>query len=209
VIEDDVVDGDRPNFAVAGAELMADVRPQEARKLQMLNGAHSALACLGRLAGRATAGEAATDPALARFLDGLWREELAPSVTPPPGADLAAYARDFRARFATPRIRPATAQIAADGSRKLPGRLLAPARDLLDGGRPIPQIALAVAAWMRLCAGRDDAGGALPLDDPLAETIRRRIDAAGRTPWRRPERCSRSTPCSTRPSPPGPPFATP
>lgn len=54
VIEDDFVDGARPDLAAAGAELVEDVRPCETMKLRMHNGARSALAYLGRLAGRAT-----------------------------------------------------------------------------------------------------------------------------------------------------------
>jgi fructuronate reductase len=39
-------------------------------------------------------------------------------------------------------------------------------------GLPHDAPLLALAAWMRFCAGRDEAGGELPLDDPLAARLR-------------------------------------
>ncbi|MCE8471489.1 mannitol dehydrogenase family protein, partial [Rhodovulum sulfidophilum] len=63
-IEDDFVDGARPDWGAVGAELVADVTPYEHMKLRMLNGAHSALAYLGYLAGHETISETVADPAL-------------------------------------------------------------------------------------------------------------------------------------------------
>ena len=50
VIEDNFVNG-RPEWDVAGATFVADVRPFEDMKLRLLNGSHSFLAYLGYLAG--------------------------------------------------------------------------------------------------------------------------------------------------------------
>ena len=44
VIEDDFVDGLRPDFAAVGAQMVTDVAPYELMKLRMLNGTHSSLA---------------------------------------------------------------------------------------------------------------------------------------------------------------------
>ena len=66
VIEDDFVDGARPAFEVAGATLVADVAPFEAMKLRCLNGAHTALACLGLLAGHETIADTVARSALRR-----------------------------------------------------------------------------------------------------------------------------------------------
>jgi len=51
VIEDDFVDGLRPNWGATGAQFVKDVAPFETMKLRCLNGTHSALAYLGYLAG--------------------------------------------------------------------------------------------------------------------------------------------------------------
>jgi fructuronate reductase len=172
VVEDRFVDGARPDLGAVGAQLVADVEPFERMKLRMLNGAHSALAYLGYLSGHATIFEAMSDPALGRFAQRLWAEEIAPTVPAPPGADLAAYAAALRARFLNPAIRHLTWQIAMDGSQKLPQRLMGTARDLLAAGRRLDRVATATAAWMRYATGVDLTGAPIDVRDPLAERLR-------------------------------------
>ncbi len=178
VIEDDFVDGARPDLAAAGAEMVEDVRPFELMKLRLLNGAHSSLAYLGYLAGHETIAEAVADPALARFVKRLWAGEIVPGLTPPPGVDLAAYADALLVRFENPAIRHRTWQIAMDGSQKLPQRLLGTLAENLAAGRPTAGLELAVAAWMRYVGGVDEAGGAIDVRDPLAGRLRALSDAA-------------------------------
>ena len=50
VVEDRFPSG-RPPLELAGAQLVADVRPFELMKLRMLNGSHSTIAYLGYLGG--------------------------------------------------------------------------------------------------------------------------------------------------------------
>jgi hypothetical protein len=57
-------------------------------KLRMLNGTHSALAYLGYLAGHETIADCMADPVFAAFVRTLWRDEIIPALTPPPGVDL-------------------------------------------------------------------------------------------------------------------------
>ena len=54
VIEDNFVNGERPDFAAAGAQMVDDVTAFERMKLRCLNGTHSSLAYLGYLAGHET-----------------------------------------------------------------------------------------------------------------------------------------------------------
>src|SRR3546814_14948731 len=68
-----------------------------------------------------------------------------------------------------------TRQIAMDGSQKLPQRLLAPIAARLAAGQGIEALSLAVAAWMRWQAGRDDLGNAHGVDEPLAGAIAARL----------------------------------
>ncbi len=179
VVEDAFVGGARPDLAAAGVEMVADVGPYERMKLRMLNGAHSALAYLGYLAGRETVAEAMADPVLAAFARRLWRDEIIPVVDAPPGVDLAAYAEALATRFANPAIRHRTWQIAMDGSQKLPQRLLGSLEGNLSAGRPAPGLALAVAAWMRYVGGVDEAGAPIDVRDPLADRLRALSDGAG------------------------------
>ncbi len=178
VIEDDFVDGIRPAFEAAGATMVADVAPFEAMKLRCLNGAHTALACLGLLAGHETIADTVADPPFAAYVRHLWRVEIVPAVTPPPGVDLGAYTDALFDRFANPAIRHRTAQIATDTSQKLPQRLLATLADNRAAGRPYEAIALAVAAWFRLIEGTDDTGRPVTLDDPLLARLKALSDDA-------------------------------
>ncbi|MEH3147397.1 MAG: mannitol dehydrogenase family protein [Methylobacterium frigidaeris] len=181
VIEDRFVDGGRPDWACAGAQFVADVAPFEHMKLRLLNGAHSALAYLGYLAGHETVAEAAGDPVLSAYLGRLW-DEVRPVVPPPPGQDLAGYTRSLAERFANPAIRHRTWQIAMDGSQKLPQRLLSSIRERRARGLPVPALALAVAAWARYVGGTDEHGRPIDVRDPLAGFLRGRLDGAGADP---------------------------
>ncbi len=169
VIEDRFANG-RPAWERVGAELVRDVAPFEHMKLRLLNGAHSALAYLGYLAGHRTIFEAVSDPALTAYLTALWAE-ITPMVPPPPGTDLHAYTDRLRQRFANPAIRHLTWQIAMDGSQKLPQRLLETARERLHAGLPIPALALAVAAWVRYAGGTDERNAPIDVRDPLADEL--------------------------------------
>lgn len=167
VVEDWFCNG-RPDLGAVGVQLVDDVTPFEHMKLRMLNGTHSSLAYLGYLAGHQTIADTMADPVMAQFVDRLWRSEIIPALTPPPGTDLAAYADALAARYANPAIRHRTWQIAMDGSQKLPQRILGTIAEGRAAGRPVPGLTLAVAAWMRYASGRDEAGGTIEVKDPLA-----------------------------------------
>ena len=184
VIEDHFVGGVRPAWESVGAEIVAEVEPYEHMKLRLLNGAHSALAYLGYLAGHETIAETMADAALAGFVRRLWQDEILPVVPPPPGADLGAYVAALDARFRNPAIRHRTWQIAMDGSQKLPQRLLGTVRERLARSLPLPCLALVIAAWIRYVGGTDEKGAAIDVRDPLADRLRAvqaaAPDAAGR-----------------------------
>ncbi|SON58150.1 Polyol:NADP oxidoreductase [Hartmannibacter diazotrophicus] len=177
VVEDNFVDGARPDLAAAGVELVEDVTPFEHMKLRMLNGTHSSLAYLGYLAGHETISETVADPAFAAYVKGLWRDEIIPALEAPPGVDLAAYADALFKRYANPAIRHRTWQIAMDGSQKLPQRILGTLATNLDAGRPSPGLCLAVAAWMRYVGGTDEKGEPIDVRDPLAARLKALCDA--------------------------------
>jgi fructuronate reductase len=177
VIEDAFA-GERPGWERAGATLTSDVGPFDQLKLRMLNGTHSALAYLGGLAGHLTIAEAVADPALAGYANRLMTQDIEPSLAPPEGADISRYGETVLERFANTAVRHTVRQVATDGSRKLPLRLLGTIRDRrAAGGEPV-LAALAVAAWMRhVLSGRDDFGRPFEPDDPLLPAIRARIHA--------------------------------
>ncbi|GAB3846693.1 mannitol dehydrogenase family protein [Dactylosporangium cerinum] len=161
VIEDTFAAG-RPAW---DATYTTDVAPYEAAKLRLLNATHSLLAYTGALAGHDTIADTMTDPVLADAAHRLMTEDAAPTLTLPDGFDLPGYQDSILRRFADPALGHRTTQVAADGSLKLPIRLLGTARDRLVAGATPQWTALAVAAWMVYVATHQ------PVDDPLAETL--------------------------------------
>ena len=170
VIEDRFPGG-RPRLEEAGAQLVSDVAPYELMKLRLLNGSHSTIAYLGYLAGYDTVSDVMNDPAFARLIAGLMDAEVTPTLEVPPGADLEGYKASLLERFRNPALRHRTAQIAMDGSQKLPQRLLDTIRDRLRAGAPIDRLTLGVAAWMRYVMGTDEAGRPIDVRDPLSQRL--------------------------------------
>lgn len=164
VIEDRFPLG-RPAWDSTGATLVNDVKPYEIMKLRLLNASHSAIAYLGQLAGLPTVAEAMREPALAQFVTNLMTE-VAATLRMPAGHDLAGYRTALIERFRNPALQHRTAQIAMDGSQKLPMRIFAPALDLIATGQAAPCMAMVTAAWLRFLQQRDDAGSPLTVDDP-------------------------------------------
>jgi fructuronate reductase len=167
---EDRFSGLRPGLDAVGVEMVDDVEPWEAMKLRLLNAAHSALAYLGAPAGLRTVDQAIAEPRLRAFVEQLWREAaltLPGSVRPRAHA----YTRELLRRFENPTIGHRLVQIAMDGSRKLPPRVLGTLRDLRQSGHPAQAPLQLVAAWMHWVGGTDDDGTSHPVDDPLAERL--------------------------------------
>ncbi len=174
VIEDGL-GPDMPDLAAAGAQLTGDVQAYERAKLRLLNGAHSSLAYLGLLRGHVTVGEAMADAPLAAFVERMMRDDIAPTLSPAKGLEIQPYIGALLRRLRNPAIAHRLIQIAADGSLKLPYRLLDTATDLLAMGRPVARPATAVAAWMRFVVEATRRGETL--GDPLAAVLARTASA--------------------------------
>ena len=177
VIEDNFVRDMRPDFNAVGVEMVKDVSRFEQMKLRMLNGSHSALAYLGYLAGHETISDTVADPAFAAYVRQLWAE-IMPVVCAPQGFDLQVYAQALMERYANPKIRHRTWQIAMDGSQKLPQRLLGSLEANISAGKPVPGLSLAVVAWMYYVGGIDQTGQPIDVKDPMAEKLRAISDAS-------------------------------
>ncbi len=173
VVEDSLPPGS-PDLASVGVVLAADVGAWERAKLRILNGAHSTLAYLGLLTGHGTVAEAMADEALAGFVERLVREDIIATLEPSP-LDLQAYAGEILQRFRNPAIDHKLAQIAWDGSHKLPYRLLDTIAGAQAAGRPLERLAVPVAAWILFVERQARAGA--ELIDPLAN----RLSAIGRS----------------------------
>lgn len=168
VVEDAFCNG-RPPLERAGVILSTDIAGWDRAKLRLLNGPHSALAYLGLLLELETVSDAMRHPALAAFVERLMREDIAPTLAAMDGFDARAYIDAILARFRNPAIRHRLAQIAWDGSQKLPVRLFGTISDAHAAGRPIDRLCLPVAAWMHFVRRQAQTGVAL--DDPMADRL--------------------------------------
>jgi fructuronate reductase len=167
VVED--VDAIGPDLASVGVVVTRDVAGYERAKLRILNGAHSTLAYLGLLRGHASVAEAMRDEALAGFVEAMIVEEVQPMLPSVAGLDLDAYRGAVLQRFRNPVIVHALAQIAQDGSQKLPYRLYDTISVNRTAGR-MPRRALgAVAAWLAFVVARSQRGETIV--DPLGDTL--------------------------------------
>lgn len=176
VIEDNFVAG-RPQWEVAGVQMVDDVLPWEQMKLRMLNGSHSFLAYLGYLAGFQHISDCMQDSAFREAAYRLMMNEQAPTLRIT-NVDLSRYAASLIERFANPALKHRTWQIAMDGSQKLPQRMLEGIREHLARGSDWPLLALGVAGWMRYVSGVDDAGATIDIRDPLSEKIRLLVESS-------------------------------
>lgn len=159
---------DEQALAAAGVQVVDDVRPFEEAKLRMLNASHSAMACIGALAGLPTICDCASQPAVRSFVHGFMTQEAAPHVARP---EPLAYRDALLQRFTNPDLRHGVHQIATDSSQKIPQRWVPVAEQRLLRGLDIEHLAFATAAWMRYLAGEDERGQAYALSDPLAAVL--------------------------------------
>lgn len=176
VIEDRFA-GPRPRWEEGGAQIVDDVRPFELAKLRLLNGAHSALAYWGLALGHAHVHEAVRDADLLGFVRHQLLAEAVPSLPPSTALDPEAYVAAILRRFDNPALPHRLAQIAMDGSQKLPQRWLATIVERDAKGLASPAHLASVAAWIAFVGDR--SGGGRPADDPLASRLEAIWDGHG------------------------------
>jgi fructuronate reductase len=160
----------RPRWQDAGARFVADVEPWEQRKLWLLNGSHSLMAYAGPLRGAATVAEAIADPVLLGWVEQWWDD--AQGGLDLPAAETAGYRAALLERYRNPRIRHLLAQIAADGSQKVPIRVLPTLRRARAQGQLPAGAVRVVSAWTLHLLGHG-----VEVSDPAADSLRDRIRA--------------------------------
>jgi fructuronate reductase len=163
----DPADGDV--LAAAGVTVVDDVAPFEEAKLRMLNGSHTAMACMGAVAGWPVISDCIAQPAVHRFVHGLMTREVGPQLSRP---GWTAYRNALLMRFANPELQHKVHQIATDSSQKIPYRWVPSVLDALRAGQPVERLAFAAAAWMRYLRGSDEQGKPYAMSDPMADTLK-------------------------------------
>ncbi len=159
---------DAQALSAHGVQVVDDVQAFEQAKLRMLNGSHSAMACIGAVAGLPTIADCIGQRDVQRFIHGLMTHEIIPHLA---RADGPAYRDALLQRFANPNLRHSVHQIATDSSLKIPLRWTPCAELRLNSGSSFQHLAFAAAAWMRYARGVDDHGQPYALSDPMAQSV--------------------------------------
>lgn len=181
VIEDNFIAG-RPKWEQVGALLVEDVTPYEIMKLRLLNGAHSFIAYVGlaanqQLAASSEGGKCDTvadvvrAPYMREAVKRLMLDEQAKTLTLPAEVDLESYAESLLMRFSNSKLQHKIAQIAMDGSQKIPQRWCESLTHVQT--QPLPLLTLGVAAWLKTIFTRVDE-----IADPLQNEFKNILDAS-------------------------------
>ena len=138
---------------VAGVKVVADVKPFEAAKIKMLNGAHMMMGATGRVAGFATVDQCMADQDMGGFSK-RFMSEVAATIDPIPGTNMQVYADDLAERFSNPRMSDNVDRLANDTSKKVHPRLFDALTDAIKKGTPNDALSVAAAGWVRFMAGQ-------------------------------------------------------
>lgn len=147
--------------------LVDDIKPYKARKVAILNGAHTALVPVAYLAGLNTVGDAMNDAGICAFVEKAIDEEIIPVLDLPREA-LESFASAVTGRFRNPYIKHQLLSIALNGMTKFRTRILP---QLLEGQRANGQLparlTFALAALIAFYRG-ERHGEPYPMqDDPF------------------------------------------
>lgn len=142
-----------------------NLKPYRDRKVYLLNGPHTTMACLARLAGLKTVGEVMDDPDFYPFIDKEMYEEIVPSLDLPK-EELTSYAAGIQERFRNPYMEHQLNSIALNSASKYRARLLPTLLKHVDRFGKIPnRIAFALAGLLVIYK-KQDRSGAKAIDMP-------------------------------------------
>ena len=162
----DAADGEL--LAAMGVTVVDDVSAFEEAKLRLLNGSHSAMACIGAVAGLPVIGDCAGQLAVRQFIHGLMTEEVGPHLRRP---DWLAYRDALMVRWDNLALQHSVHQIATDSSQKIPQRWPPSVLAQMKAGKPFERLAFSAAIWMRYLRGVDEQGEPYGINDPMAERL--------------------------------------
>ena len=82
------------------------------------------------------------------------------------------YKQTLSERFSNPKVQDQLSRLCLNSSDKLPKFVLGSLRDKLGQGGSIEYLSFTIAAWFRYLNGTDKQGQLLPVDDPMATTLK-------------------------------------
>ncbi|HUU99276.1 MAG TPA: tagaturonate reductase, partial [Phycisphaerae bacterium] len=161
-------------FAEAGLNVVwtDDLEPYRTRKVRVLNGAHTALAAAGFLAGKATTRECVDDPILGEYVRRAVFDEILPGIDLP-RAETADYARAVIERFRNPCINHLLLDIAENSTSKFRVRVLPSLRVYHERTATLPPVlTFSLAALIAFYRGALDDTALQCTRDGLAYRVR-------------------------------------
>ncbi|MFT8447539.1 MAG: tagaturonate reductase [Liquorilactobacillus nagelii] len=133
-----------------------DMQPYRNRKVSILNGPHTTMSPIARLAGIETVGEVMKDKDFYKFVNDEMYQEIIPTVALPE-KELADYAEGIKERFENPYVKHQLSSIALNSISKFTARLLPTLKRYVAKNQELPKrIVLALAAYLKIYRGQAD-----------------------------------------------------
>lgn len=133
-----------------------DMQPYRNRKVSLLNGPHTTMSPIARLAGIETVGEVMSDPDFYQFVNDEMYDEIIPTVALPQD-ELTNYAEGVKERFENPYVKHELSSIALNSISKFQARLLPTFKRYVAARQQLPKrITLALAAYLYIYSGQAD-----------------------------------------------------
>ena len=145
-------------------EISSEVEQYEQLKLRLFNGAHSTTAYFSQLSNIEFVFQAMQLPIWEAFVSRL-QQQIGKSFIPPTGINVDDYSETARIRISNSAVLHRSAQIAMDGSAKLPQRLFRTLNQLARENLPRERVAFAIALWISFLRS------GLSIVDPLVEEL--------------------------------------
>jgi len=135
-----------------------DVKPYKARKVRILNGAHTASVLAAYLAGHRTVGEMMDDPTFNTYLQEVLFDEVIPTILKYlPYDNLKAFADSVFDRFKNPYIKHYLTSIALNSVSKFKARVLPSILEYVNIKNELPKnLTFSMAALIAFYKGGDD-----------------------------------------------------
>lgn len=130
-----------------------DMQPYRNRKVSILNGPHTTMSPIARLAGIETVGEVMRDDDFYQFINDEMYQEIIPTIDLPE-KELEDYAEGIKERFENPYVKHELSSIALNSISKFAARLLPTLKRYIDKNQKLPErIVLALAAYLKIYRG--------------------------------------------------------
>ena len=181
VMEDHFPAG-RPAFEKVGVTFTHAVAPYELMKIRILNGGHAAIAYPAGLLDIHFVHEAMEDAQIRAFLEKLTKNEIMPTVPPPPDTNLEDYRKLIERRFSNPKIGDTITRLALDGSNRQPKFILPTVVDRLKAGKGVAGLALVSALWCRYAYGVSENDKPIAANDPNWDRLQAAAKSARHNP---------------------------